>query len=343
MSQAVSNVRLARGVRAVNMNVHTLMEMADNNFAIVNAFAKCWDILGRYRNPVVSISGGADSDIVLDMIYRLDDEHKCRYVWFNTGLEYSATKRHLIELEQKYNIQIERIPAVKSIPQCVKEYGQPFISKNVSDNISRLQLAGFDFSDGHNFENDIKAYPKVNTGIEFWHNRHTFKMWNIDRHKHLKEFLIANPPQFRISNKCCYYAKKITVKKFIRANNCDLNIIGIRKAEGGIREAVKSCFNDNGVIAILRPVFWFKDEDKKRYCEIFGVTHSECYTVYGLKRTGCAGCPFNRNLFSEIEQIRNYEGGLISAASKVFAETYEYTRRYKEFYHAHQGATLPLF
>lgn len=45
-----------------------------------------------YDSIICSISGGADSDIVLDICTRLDDENKIQYIWFDTGLEYQATK-----------------------------------------------------------------------------------------------------------------------------------------------------------------------------------------------------------------------------------------------------------
>lgn len=83
----------------------------------------------EYNNIVCSISGGADSDVMLDIIYKCDKNNKVTYVWFDTGLEYKATKDHLIYLEKKYCIQIEKYRAKKPIPSCCKEYGQPFLSK----------------------------------------------------------------------------------------------------------------------------------------------------------------------------------------------------------------------
>lgn len=318
--------------------VHELMQQAGNNQVIVNAFAKTWDILDRFRHPLVSISGGADSDVMLDLIWRLDEKKKCEYVWFNTGLEYQATKDHLVELEQKYGIELKRIHAIKPIPQAVKEYGQPFISRNVSKQIRRLQKVGFDFKDGHVLEEDLKTYHRCKDALDWWHNVHTVKSWNINRNKHLKEFLIANPPTFAINDKCCYYTKKLVAYRYIKENNCDLSVTGIRKAEGGTRDTLTSCFidyNDDGY-ATFHPIFWFRHEDKKEYCRIFGVTHSRCYTEYGMLRTGCGGCPFNRRLFIEIEQIRQAEGGLIQAAQNVFADSYAYTKKYREFFDQQQ-------
>lgn len=75
-----------------------------------NNLVKAYSIINRvtYNKIMVSISGGADSDIVLDICYKCDRDNKCEYIWFDTGLEYDATKRHLSYLEEKYGIKIKR-------------------------------------------------------------------------------------------------------------------------------------------------------------------------------------------------------------------------------------------
>ena len=59
----------------------------------------------KYQKIVCSISGGSDSDVMLDIVWRCDKDNKVTYVWFDTGLEYQATKDHLKYLENKYNIE----------------------------------------------------------------------------------------------------------------------------------------------------------------------------------------------------------------------------------------------
>lgn len=113
------------------------------NFTIVDGYAKAVSVLSRSYTPLCSISGGSDSDIVLDIIHNVDEKKNVRYFWIDTGLEYQATKEHLDYLENKYGIEIERVKACTPIPTCCKEYGQPFLSKYVSEQIMRLQLHGF--------------------------------------------------------------------------------------------------------------------------------------------------------------------------------------------------------
>ena len=67
------------------------------------------------------------------------------------------------------------------------------------------------------------------------------------------------------------------------------------------------------------------------YEEHFGVTHSRCYTEYGLKRTGCVGCPFSPRISEELAVIREHEPKLYRAAMFVFGKSYEYTKKYREF------------
>ena len=324
------------------MNVLDFFNQASNYNNIANAIAKTHNILYKFNSPSCSISGGADSDIMLDMVHKLDEYKKVRYVWFNTGLEYQATKRHLDELEEKYEIKIERFPAVKPIPQVVKEFGQPFLSKYVSDRISRLQNVHFDFSD-MGFDEMLESFPTAKAAVYWWHNWFKCDSFNINQHRYLKEFLIKYPPTFKISDKCCDFAKKRPIKHFTSKNYIDVQLVGVRKAEGGIRSMLKSCFTGTPEHGIFRPLLWFTNQDKEIYCKLFDVQYSDCYTRYGLKRTGCAGCPFNPNVFGEIEQVKDYEGGLITAAAHVFRESYEYTRLYREFCSAQRNPTLSLF
>ena len=48
---------------------------------------------------------------------------KIRYVFFDTGLEYDASLRHISEVEGKYGVTIERIKPKKSIPTACREHG----------------------------------------------------------------------------------------------------------------------------------------------------------------------------------------------------------------------------
>lgn len=271
--------------------------------------------------------------MMVDMLLRCGGKNKTDFVFFNTGLEYSATFEQLHELEEKYGITIHRENAVKSIPICVKEYGVPFWSKFASDMIHRLQSHSFQWED-EAFDVLIQKYPRCKTALEWWCNVITGNttQYAIKRVPYLKEFMILNPPMFKISDKCCTYAKKMVSKHFINAGEYDLSCTGVRRSEGGIRAATyKTCFSEGENIDQFRPVFWFRDSDKQEYCEHYGVSHSKCYTQYGLTRTGCFGCPFGKRFEDELKSIEQYEPRLLIAANNIFGESYDYTRKYLAF------------
>ena len=317
---------------------NNIIELLDNfpiNQTIGDNLIRAWSKINspKYKKIVCSISGGSDSDIMLDIVWRCDKDNKVDYVWFDTGLEYQATKEHLKYLENKYNIDIIPYKAIKPIPLSCKKYGQPFLSKQASEYIGRLQKHNFKWEDKP-FEELYEEYPKCKAALLWWCNKRENNSFNICRNKWLKEFLIENPPTFPISNVCCKYAKKDVSHKLINEFQYDLNIIGVRKAEGGVRAtSYKTCFDENGDgYDNYRPLFWYKNSDKEHYKTAYCIEYSKCYTEYGLKRTGCAGCPFGRDFEEELKVIEKYEPKLFKAVNNIFADSYEYTRKYREFY-----------
>lgn len=270
---------------------------------------------------------------MLDMCYRCDKDNKITYVWFDTGLEYQATKDHINYLEHKYNIEIVRYKAKKPIPIVCKEYGEPFLSKKISDYMSRLQRHDFQWED-ENFEDLYIKYPKCKSALSWWCNANKpGSMFNINKRMWLKEFLLSNHPDFKISSKCCQFAKKDVVHDCVKEYNPDLNIYGVRKSEGGLRATLyKNCFSEYLDKADeYRPLFFFKDKDKVDFEMIFNITHSDCYSKYGLVRTGCTGCPFNLRLWDELNIIKLNEPKLYKAANSIFKNSYRYTELYKKF------------
>lgn len=363
--------------RRKNMNGLTAKEIHDlmgdcEDFLIFDGMVKTNSIINKpeYKNIMCSISGGSDSDIMLDICHKLDVDKKIHYVWFDTGIEYQATKDHLKYLEQKYGIEIEREKAIKSIPYSARHNGQPFVSKWVSQMIHQLQKNNFQWED-EDFETLVKRYCRKAdaekkkkfdemladgtkpygwknvdadwyvgciSALEWWCNVKNEangkpSRFAIAQNTWLKEFILQNPPTFNVSAICCKYAKKDVAKKYVKDHHIDLSIMGVRKAEGGIRAtSYKNCYsiNENGV-DYHRPIFFYTDETKRNYEKAFNITHSRCYTEYGMTRTGCAGCPLNMKIGEEIHTIQEYEPRLHGAVNKIFADTYEYTRKYREF------------
>ena len=307
------------------------------NPTIHESFRKANKIINdpKYKSIICSISGGADSDVMLDLCYKVDINKKVDYVFFDTGLEYKATRDHLDYLENKYGIEISRQRPTKPIPYTTKHYGQPFLSKRVSDFCNRLQKHGFKWED-EPFDVLYERYPRCKAALRWWCNAWDAdgkSQFGISQNRGLKEFMVQNPPTFNISSICCKYAKKDVSSRYIKDYGCDLSIIGVRKAEGGARAtAYKTCYTTHkDGVDYYRPLFWYSDKDKEEYEKAFGIVHSKCYTEYGLKRTGCVGCPYGLKLEQELDVIKNFEPNLYKATCNVFKDAYDYTEKYREF------------
>lgn len=333
-------IYIAKGAR-----VHTmaeLLELFPNNPTILDAAIKTEDHIFREAcqggKIMVSISGGSDSDIMIDMFERLGyDEGEVIYVWFDTGLEYEATKRHLVFLEEKYDVEIKRCRPEMTVAQACKKYGVPFLSKNDSMYIKRLQNHEFDWDDG-DMDFLKSKYDSCLAALEWWTDARGYKKLSVSRNAGLKEFLMQTHPP-KISDICCEKAKKNTAKKAIKEHRITLNCVGVRQEEGGVRAyALHSCFTEakGNTVAQFRPIFYFTDKDKQEYKEFCGVTYSDCYEVWGFKRTGCVCCPFGSKFEEELEIVKKHEPKLYAAANKIFGPSYEYTRQYRRFKEAYK-------
>ena len=307
-------------------------------YCLSGIYQKAYAYTLRYKSILVCLSGGWDSDVMLDILLTKSDNVKnMTFAFFDTGIEYDATKRHLADLEKKYSIKIHHIKASMPVPLGCKKYGIPFLSKYVSEMIYRLQRNNFDFSkDGGSEYNElIKKYKHAKIALKWWCNQNGEKSaFNIDRNYLLKDFLINNPPDFRISQKCCEGAKKLPAKNYEKNNIFDCKCTGVRKDEHGARStAYKNCFTYNPTAKTqnFRPIWWLTDAAKDFYTKKRRLTRSDCYIIYGMARTGCAGCPFGSNFENELTILKRYEPKLYNAVINIFGKSYEYTRKYREY------------
>lgn len=313
--------------------------------------------LREHPNAVCSYSGGADSDIMIDLIERtrkIFNLPPIKYVFFNTGLEMQAIKDHVKATAEKYGVEIEEIKSVKyglNIVQATRKYGVPFVSKIMSEGLGEWQAKGIPLSIADEYEQaedkeakrrELKErYPKCETTINFLcccnskgEPRPNIQLV-INSSKYMRDFIAECPPDFKISSKCCDYCKKAVAHKIQKPY--EMIITGERWDEGGMRSVPRK---DNTAMCFtgtpdgkyrLRPLFYVKDTDKAWYKDYYGIRYSDAYEVYGLTRTGCCGCAISYKAVEDLEKIRPYEPNVVKAAWNIFGKSYEYRRKYNEY------------
>jgi 3'-phosphoadenosine 5'-phosphosulfate sulfotransferase (PAPS reductase)/FAD synthetase len=194
-------------------------DMIEHNLTFVDTFAKTNSIMEEYKDKKIRIaySGGSDSDTMMWLMKWLG--YNIIGVFYDTGLEYNATWKHLDYMKSKgFNIEI--IKAKRSIPTSQNKYGHAFISKQVAEMLERLQHHDFNFQkDGNlSFEELLIKYPKTKSALRWWTNNHNGRSNNISWNKGLKEFLIQEGLPFKVSGQCCNGAKKLPVKQYAKEN-----------------------------------------------------------------------------------------------------------------------------
>lgn len=248
------------------------------------------------------------------------------YVFFDTGLEYQATRKHLSFLEKKYDILIQRVRAEVPIPLAIKQNGSPLLSKNGDEFLSRLQKHNFDFKNDSlkSFDELYEKYPKCKGALQWWCQVNV----TINISNKAKHWIINNTENLpTVSNSCCKHAKKDVSKKYIKEHpEITCVVTGMRQNEGGVRSTSlkkTGCYfkNANGQF-FYHPLNLWDDETKAYFKETRGIKNSDCYEVWGMTRTGCAGCSYGKKYKEELEIIKKYEPKLAKAVENLFGRSY---------------------
>lgn len=312
--------------------------------------------LREHPKAICSYSGGADSDIMIDLIEQTRDIFNLppvKYVFFNTGLEMRATKDHVKATAAKYGVEIEEVRPKVNIVRAVREHGIPFVSKIMSSGLEGWQKKGIPLSIAEEYEQTAdkpakrqelrERYPKCESTINFLcccnsagEPRPNIQLV-INSSKFMRNFIGECPPDFRISAKCCDYCKKQVAYRVQKGY--EMIITGERRDEGGSgmrsvprKDNTAMCFTETSSGQFrLRPLYYVSDEDKAWYKDKYGIRYSDAYEVYGLTRTGCCGCPISHKAVEDLEKIRPYEPNVVKAAWNIFGKSYEYRAKYNRY------------
>ncbi len=332
------------------------------DYADFDAPAKFQAIIGiimtrlrQHPKAICSYSGGADSDIMIDLIETArkiaPSLPTVKYVFFNTGLEMQATKDHVKATAEKYGVEIEEIRPKVGIVQAVREHGIPFVSKIMSVGLEGWQKKGIPLSIADEYAQAVdkaakrrelgERFPKCEGIINFLcccnsigEPRPDIQLV-INSSKYMRDFIGEFPPDFQISAQCCDYCKKQVAHN--AQKDYEMVITGERRDEGGMRSVPRKdntalCFTETSSGQYrLRPLYYVTDKDKAWYKERFKIKYSDAYEVYGLTRTGCCGCPISYKAVKDLELIRPHEPNVVTAAWNIFGKSYRYREKYNEY------------
>lgn len=279
------------------------------------------------NNIVVSFSGGKDSTLLLELINQLGWKDRVNVVFCNTFMELNPTL-DFVDIMKNQGWKIYETQPKKPLPIIYKEYGKPFHSKYTSEMIYRLQKHNFDFKNDtyKPYEDLIIKYQNCEGALKWLCGKNI----TLNCPKWVKKFLSEEGDNIKIANKCCEFVKKRPVKQFLKDIKADLCLVGVRQDESLQRKAVyKSCYREKDDLKFFYPLLFLTEEEVWELIKLFNLELSECYTKWGLERTGCFCCPFGREWEMELELLKKYEPNKYIASMNLYGDVFKAYKKYK--------------
>lgn len=247
----------------------------------------------------LSFSGGKDSTIVLALIKLCEEvgtipKNAIPALFANTKIELDVTYEFINWVSENWYGNVVILEPDKPFAQVIKEYGKPVKSKLRAELLRRYQ-----------------KNPKMKS-VKMLFDKHYARSALADKDLHLAH----NDIGIMFSAECCNQLKKEPFKKYAEEHDIKGYFTGERLAEGGIRQAqIKKrvasgkpiCTRISGDYIIKQPIVDWTDEIVEWFIEQYQVPLSDAYTVYGMTRTECAGCPFSKNLDDELRVVKEFE------------------------------------
>jgi 3'-phosphoadenosine 5'-phosphosulfate sulfotransferase (PAPS reductase)/FAD synthetase len=233
----------------------------------------------RFNGAVtVSVSGGKDSAVLLDLARRCYPDIEAVYV--NTGLDFPEVRRFAIDTPNVTVLQ----PKMR-FPEVVNEYGWCYPSKDVALTIYYARK-------GSGWAKDRLAGVNADGTPSKWRETH-YKKW---------AFLLNAP--YKISANCCGIMKESPLEKYERQSGKH-PMVGTMAVESERRRQAwfkTGCNNFNGKHPVSKPLSFWTNDDVLRYIRETGLPIASVYgdivkeskgrlSTTGEQRTGCVFCP----------------------------------------------------
>lgn len=258
--------------------------MIDYNFLLLDRIQKIQSVDRQYdlqNNSYIAFSGGKDSTILHYLIDMALPGNNIPRVFCDTGLEYKLLRDYVISLQSKDDRIIFVKPNVPIKPM-LNKYGYPFKSKWHSVMIDRYNTGGM--------KPYIQRYLNENCPV-------------------VLKYQFSYDNQLKISDSCCKFLKKLPMSKWANDNNRSIYITGMRREEGGRREALQNCiiFDIEGNIKAFHPLLVVDNQFENEFIKQNDIKLCDLYySPYNFNRTGCKGCPFALSLQDDLEKMYTF-------------------------------------
>lgn len=265
--------------------------MDDYEFTLEDRISKIRAINEQYdleNNSYIAFSGGKDSTVLHYLVDMALPNNKIPRVFSNTGMEYMEIVKFVKNMA-KNDDRIVILNQTSNIKGTLEKYGYPFKSKEHSQKVYEARRSW----EKHGL---LPEYLIIyRDAISTYTNKKGETKEKINLCPPLLKCQFEKDYDFKISKMCCIKLKEKLADDWQKENpSRKMTITGMMKEEGGTRLQL-SCLSKNNTkfnpLSVITSEF--EDEFIKRnnieICKLY-------YPPYNFKRTGCKGCPYNKDI-----------------------------------------------
>jgi len=232
------------------------------------------------QDVVISFSGGKDSCVLKDLVWKVQDDFGLKKSKLLIGAEvfHPETAKFINSLPKN---MYEILKPIKTFIQVIKENGYPIISKQIAQKIHHIRNT-------HNHSKYIRA------------------IFGLDGNKYgtlpLKyiHFLDKKLVNYEVSHKCCDYIKG-NVKHDKRPTFIGTTINESRLRRNSWLQYGCIHYDRTNKHDICKPLSLFSEKDIWEYVKTMKLKLSEIYKL-GYLRSGCICCGFGMSLEEELKR-----------------------------------------
>lgn len=282
-------------------------------FMLLDRISKIQAINEQYdleNNSYISYSGGIDSTVLHYITDIALPGNKIPRVYANTGLEYKYMVDYVKELA-KNDDRFIILNQTKNIKQTLSTYGYPFKSKEHSQRVD-------EFNKG--------ICPKTTDGYINGGLTKNGKPKKTCPKKLIYQF--EEKGKYNYSQQCCYKLKKDLMEKFSVASGRKIIITGMRKEEGGSRRNINCISLVKGQLHKFHPLLVIDKNFENEFIKNLNIKLCKLYyPPFNFDRTGCVGCPYNKDLQRDLELLKQYLPNEYKKACLIWQPVYDEYKR----------------
>lgn len=294
--------------------------MFSNEFMLQDRIQKIQQIVRKYgeENFCISYSGGKDSVVLSALVDLALPNNKIPRVHANTGIELNMIEQFVNDVKSNDDRIVILKPKV-NIREALERDGYPFKSKEHSQRWREFKVGGAKLKHVQRY---LGLYKRPNDSDAV-----------VKRYMCPKSLMYQFTDEFvknglNISEKCCVNLKEDPIRNWQVENHKLYCMVGIMRDEGGRRNVAKCLAPKRRGIVNFNPLVvvtkewedWFIDMYDVKICDIY-------YPPYNFDRTGCKGCPFNKDLRKELEILEKYFPNERKQCEIIWKPVYDEYRR----------------